>query len=352
MRNQESAKSRIFVFIRIAMLAMLTVAMILSPRASAQLSQYVSFDAPGAGTGANQGTFPSCINQHKSIGGTVIYSGGAAQGFLREPNGAFITVTPPGSSQSFVAAINDSGEVAGSYYGTGATYGFVRNASGDYTSLAIPKAYSTSIAGINDAGVVTGFASATGGTGTIGFVWDSQHGYTLFQAPGSRPGATYALAINERGIVTGFFYDNNGYSHGFVRSASGLFSTFEVSGGTATESVAINIGAQTTGWGNDGEGDTDGFVGNEEGIISLFGVSGSPGNAGSAINDSGVIVGYDFSDGGGNASIERDQAGNVSVLALPFPNSGNQAAGINVFGDVVGSYDDSAGASHGWLGIP
>jgi hypothetical protein len=352
MQNQESAKSRTSAFIRIATLAMLAATMTLSPRASAQLSQYVSFDAPDAGTGSNQGTFPSCINQQGWIGGTVIKSTGFALGFLRKPNGSFITANPPGSPQSFVAGINASGEVVGSYYGTSATYGFVRDASGSYTTIRVPSAYTTTAAGINDSGTVTGFAYAAGGTGVISYIWDAQNSYTLFQVPASKPGTTYALAINNSGAVTGFFYDNHDYSHGFLRSPTGQYATFEVSGGTAAEGVAINSSGEFTGWGNDGEGDTDGIVGDMHGVTALFGVAGSPGNAGTAINDSGAITGYEFSDGGGNVSYERDQSGNITVLTIPFPNTSNQPTGISSRGNVVGYYADSAGSSHGWVGIP
>src|SRR5438270_13772942 len=53
-------------------------------------SQYISFDAPNAGTGNNQGTFPTAINAQNWIAGTVINSSSEGHGFLREPNGSFI----------------------------------------------------------------------------------------------------------------------------------------------------------------------------------------------------------------------------------------------------------------------
>jgi len=329
---------------------MLAATLTLGTSAFAQPSQYSSFDAPKAGREPNQGTFPTAINQQGWIGGTLVDNANLAKAFLRPPNGAYIMVVPPGSFQSFVAAINSSAEVVGFFYSTTATYGFLRDASGNYTLLAISGAYTTTAAGVNDAGMVVGYASLT--TGNIGFLWDKQDGYTQFEVPGSKPGTTYALAINNSGVVTGYYYDDNDYTHGFIRSSSGEFSTFELSQGTETESTAINASGQVTGWGNEGEGETFGFVANTHGVIGTFGIAGSPGNAGVAINDSGVIVGYEFSDGGGNASFERDQSGNVTVLQIPFPNTANQPSGINSRGDITGYYTDSAGVNHGWVGIP
>ena len=44
-----------------------------------------TFDAPGAGTGPFQGTFPLSINPAGVIAGTYIDSGFVAHGFLRTP---------------------------------------------------------------------------------------------------------------------------------------------------------------------------------------------------------------------------------------------------------------------------
>jgi len=41
-----------------------------------------TFDAPGAGTGQFQGTFPSAINNAGAIAGTVVDSSNVAHGFL------------------------------------------------------------------------------------------------------------------------------------------------------------------------------------------------------------------------------------------------------------------------------
>jgi hypothetical protein len=355
MQSQESIKPQTSAaHTGVAMLATLAAILTLGINALAQQtapSGYLSFDAPQAGTGSSQGTFPSSINRQGWIGGTVVYSTGASHGFLREPNGLFIAVDPPNSAQSFVFAINDSGEAVGQFYGTGATYGFLRDAAGNYTQLAVTGADTTTATGVNNTGTVVGYEHDP--AGYHGFLWDATHGFTVFDVPGSQAGTTIVTAVNALGAVTGFYNGSSYYSHDFIRSRNGHFTTFEpVSGGTQTSSVAINANSQTTGWGNDGLGGTYGFLRNVGGAGSLFEVSGSPGTAGTALNDSGVVVGYDFSDAGGNASCERDQSGNVTLLTLPFSNTANQPTGINQSGKITGFYTDATGMNHGWVGIP
>jgi hypothetical protein len=351
MQTQRTTISAFSAFTRIALPAMLAAMLMLSISAFAQLpTNYLSFDAPGSGTGSSQGTFPTAINQDGWIAGTVINDSSLASGFIRRKDGSFIGVYPPNSSQSFIAAINASDQVAGSFDESGATYGFVRSGIEKYTVLAVPGAFATVAAGINDAGEVVGFFYETAASGA--FLWSALGGYTLFEVPGSKPGTTLAFAINDSGTVVGTYLDTNFYSHGFVRSSAGQFTHFELSGGTAAEATAVNAGGQVAGYGNNGDDVFGGFAGNSHGVFATFGVPGAGGSQASAINDNGLIVGYAFNEGCCNESYEREQSGDVTVLPVPFPNMGNQPAGINLAGDIVGSYTDSAGASHGWVGLP
>ena len=313
-------------------------------------SAYISFDAPNAGTASGQGTSPAAINRHGWIGGTVRDSAYVPHGFLRSRDGVFITIDPPTSVQTFVSAINAYNEVVGHFYSATASHGFVRDAGGNYKLLDVPGATSTTPSGINDTAVVVGVANDA--SGAHGFLWDAQHRYTVFDVPGAKSGTTYPVGINQNGVVTGFYFDTDNDSHGFVRNQAGSFTTFVADvNGTQTQSAAINASGQITGWTNDGLGDTYGFLRNAEGGLGLFGVSGSPGNTATDINDHGVIVGYIFSDAGGEASFERDQAGNITVISLPFSNTNNVPVGINLYGQITGFYTDPTGVNHGWEGV-
>src|SRR6266700_3739366 len=97
MRDQRSIAPSTSIRIPLTVLAALTAVLTLGTSVYGQgtPTKYVSFDAPKAGTGANEGTYPSAINGNGWIGGTVVYSTGFSHGFLRKPNGSFIAIDPP-----------------------------------------------------------------------------------------------------------------------------------------------------------------------------------------------------------------------------------------------------------------
>lgn len=94
--------------------------------------RFTTFDAPGAGTDAGEGTgcFSDCntyINDVGSVVGTFIDSNFIYHGYLRAPNGRIVTVDPSNSTSTFVAGINDFGVVTGSYIDANNVYhGFIR----------------------------------------------------------------------------------------------------------------------------------------------------------------------------------------------------------------------------------
>jgi uncharacterized membrane protein len=62
--------------------------------------------------------------------------------------------------------------------------------------------------------------------------------YTTFDPSGST--GTYASSINAKGAITGFYYDSNHVSHGFVRAKDGTITSFDPPGSTNTQAYGIN----------------------------------------------------------------------------------------------------------------
>lgn len=91
----------------------LAIVLLFSASLFGQTATFTSFDAPGAGTGIAQGTFPVGINSKGVIAGWYFDNSFVSHPFLREPNGMIIEFTPPNLSQVFIRGINNKGQVLG-----------------------------------------------------------------------------------------------------------------------------------------------------------------------------------------------------------------------------------------------
>src|SRR5205823_12063617 len=82
--------------------------------------------------------------------------------------------------------------------------------------------------------------------------------FTTFDVTGAS--ATYPFGINAGGSVAGFYRDSSGTYHGFVRSADGTITTFDPYGSIGTAPESINRKGAVTGFYYDESADTYGFV--------------------------------------------------------------------------------------------
>jgi len=103
--------------------------------------QIVTFDAPGAGTGAGQGTVPQGINPEGTVAGQFSDSKGVGYGFVRAHDGTIVTFAPPGAGtgpgQGVAGAIsigfpfgclNPAGTFASTFIdANNVSHGFLRN---------------------------------------------------------------------------------------------------------------------------------------------------------------------------------------------------------------------------------
>jgi uncharacterized protein (TIGR03437 family) len=143
---------------------------------SADGSTYTDISVPEAGSTSACG-----INNDGEIVGTYVFggSGGVRHGFTRSVDGSYTVIDAPGTAEgTTVSAVNNRGQIAG----WSAAGGFVRNADGTFVYLdQLPTA-------INDNGQVAGsYAGTTGG-----------HGFIAVPAPGG----TSPLIRPESGVIT------------------------------------------------------------------------------------------------------------------------------------------------------
>jgi probable HAF family extracellular repeat protein len=233
-------------------------------------------------------------------------------GFLYR-NGRYTALDSLGGLPTGDAAINDRGEIVGSYVSDGSTVrGFIRYASGHYTGFdAVPGA-TTDALGVNDQGTVVG---VYGVTAAHGFARSPDGKVTTIDVPGALD--TYIFKINERGAMVGDYVDAQGLEHGFLL-VRGVLTTIDPPGAPADPAAR-----DTAATGINGRGQIVGYY----------------------ADATGTYHGYLYHNGR-FTTIDPPGAANVPDFATTVPWS------INDRGQIVGQYVDAAGVLHGYLWQP
>jgi len=247
-----------------------------------------TIDAPGAGSGTYQGTESESLNPAGVLQGDYADANGAYHGYLRAPDGTFATFDPPGAGTgayqgtypAIFSGITPEGATIGEYLdANNVWHGYLRAPDGtitefDYNNAGTGAGQGTGTSGINPAGEIVGWYIDANNV-YHGFLRAPDGTMTPVDVPGAGTGTyqgTYAAefmyafgGINPAGTITGYYADNNSVYHGFLRTARGKITTFDVPGaGTGnwqgTLSLNITPDGATTGWYIDANGVYHGFL--------------------------------------------------------------------------------------------
>ena len=142
--------------------------------------------------------------------------------------------------------------------------------------------------------------------------------FTSIDVPGAI--ATNALGVNAGGGIVGFYRDASNRQHGFVLDRRG-FRTLDYPGATVTEARGISPNGE---------------------VVGAYRMPGEP------LEN---VHGYRLTRSGEYVPIA--DPGHISAIAhheaLDFPGAAaTRAFGVNARGDVVGSYVDASGWTHGF----
>lgn len=213
---------------------------------------FTSFDYP-----ASIATFSSAINGGGTITGSFYFGDLAPHGFVRAPDGTITTVTEmPGSKGTVPMDINEPNYVTGSWFQpiSDIPQGFVE--APDRTNMYFSPGFSGTIPfGINRSGVIAGIWRDP--VSYHGFVRAADGTITSYTYPGSlnltspifqsRADSHVFGGINREGYITATFFNTTGQAQGFVRSPDGTITTFDLGPGD-TYATAINDYAIVTGY--------------------------------------------------------------------------------------------------------
>jgi len=352
---------------RIVMLAALAG----SPQAFAHdVPKITVFDAPGA-VGF---TSAVAINVAGQVAGSYADGNGVLHGYIRSPDGKhFVTVDGPNDSPigTFILDLNDEGAVTGQYCeGSTVCHGFVREPSGKFIVFdASPDALNlggTYGNAINDFGTVAGSYTGMDGV-THAFVRAPNGDITTFDAAGAGTqagqgtGTPYPGALNNLGVITGGYADQNGNSFSYVRTPDGSLTEFSPPDGSQSFGQGINVfGVIVGNYSDDVTGVGYVYVRSPDGKhFTSFGVTGTgvkftyP----NYINAFGTITGF-YNQNFLNHGFLRTWDGTITTFDAPgagtTPHKGQGTFGfsINLEGAIVGNVVDSNNVQHGFVRAP
>ena len=302
---------------------------------------FTDFDAKDAGTGMLQGTIGTSINDNGDIAGIYLNTNGTAtnvaHGFVRTANGTITEFDSPhagtGKNQgTFPTGINANGEITGMYFDANNGYhGFLRSAAGAITEFDVPGA-PTSVGhrgtlpiGINSGGDIAGFWVDSTNDVRHGFVRTAAGTFSSFDAPGASLASTWGtvpFSINAAGTVTGYYNGAGGTAHGFLRAANG------------TITAPLDAPGAGTGWGKLAGGGTIPTSINTAGdIAGVYGKTGS-------------YHGFVYTASSATPAFTTFDAPNMVLSGLFM---GTVAASMNAGGAVSGDYTDAQGDHHGFV---
>jgi probable HAF family extracellular repeat protein len=283
---------------------------------------------------------------------------------LAQPQPTYITFDVPGAIATVAQGVNAEGAVVGVYSDSaGKQHGFLLS-GGSFTTIDYPGALSTSARGINSQGDIVGVhIDATGLPGGGNRGWLLQQGaFKDVNYPGHMN--TIPIKITDRGVIVGCYHDTDtmGTMHGWMLD-NGTFS--DLSTPASMNNGVLPDGSMTAGLYTDMMTNTTHAYLQSGGKLASFDFPFSIATSAWDMNASGEVVG-NYTDaakkGHGFVLIpgefdptfgitpEAGVAPSYSFTSVDYPGAATtNALGVNHRGDVVGSYMDSAGKTHGFL---
>jgi uncharacterized membrane protein len=260
--------------------------------------------------------------------------------------------------------INDYGFIAG-YFGSGVflhpNKGYVLQppyGEGSYQSENYPFSAQTQVTGLNNEDVTVGFWSHSDNfsmnNDNIGFV-DRQGEFTSVVNPDttSSPPVNQLLGINNEGIAAGFYNDASDNSHAYLYDvATAQFTDLNVPGAVSSTATGIDDAGDVSGFLTNSDNDTLAFV-LHDGVYTETEFGGSTNTMALGINNVHEVVGtYMDAEGathGFTWNLITDQ-----MTSIDDPNGVGTTTvnGVNDNGDLVGFYVDGSGNTDGFLAVP
>jgi len=264
-----------------------------------------------------------------------------ALGKKAAPFTVWTTIDIPGASTVVATGIDKRGQVVGSYIDGSGHHGFLLQ-NGAVTSINIPGMAETIIQDINSRGVMIGTFVDVHTDEVVGFVLEGDTWTTL-------PSPLQPLGINDKGVIVGIYYDEEGRVHGFLLE-TGEVTVIDFPGAENTWVTDINRRGQIVGYqGTFIVGVHSGFI-LEDGVFTTINHPDGFSTELHGINNRGQIVGvFDFDKGWRSFLLSRGEFSDTFIFPnIPAEGEGTHADDVNDRGQIVGWYGDWFSNIHGF----
>jgi hypothetical protein len=170
-----------------------------------QGSEFSEVNYPKAGN-----TWLFDVSQIGNASGSYSASATVTKGFILV-NGTYTSIAYPNALITNAWAVNDNGEVVGSYVSGPVSNGFAWQ-NGKFTTINDPgKKYGTALSGVNNSGVIVGYRISA--DNAFGFIYENGVFENIVYS-----GAKYTVAggINNNGLISGQIYFTASNSVGYT----------------------------------------------------------------------------------------------------------------------------------------
>jgi len=292
--------------------------------------------------------------------GVLLFVGVLLLGWFNEAHADYTysweTIDYPGASLTLAGGINDYDEVVGTFQVSGSTHGFYHDGFSTFTQMDFPGSNRTSVEDINNSGQMVG-NYRTGVANEYGFIY-SGGTYTQIDFPDPNHTYTRASAINNLGVVTGFYYtgEGNNYTHMYSYTyGDGVFTEplIQYPGAWGTRAIDINDEGHIVGYYDVTSQPQRGFL-YADGAFTSLAVPGALSTRATGITNAGIVTGVYHAGTGVWYGFVFDGTDYWTGVNYPIPGVTNTfPEGVNNKGRLVGYFQDPATAAYrGFLTCP
>jgi probable HAF family extracellular repeat protein len=259
----------------------------------------------------------------------------------------YTAINFPGATYTQAFAINDSGEVVGTY-GTATQFqnGF-SELKGKYTTIECVPYSGTLLADINNKGEIVGSYATNDGGAITGMMWEGED--SCFPISPNGLGTTSVWGVNDSGSIVGWYTNSAGTNDAFLYVNSN-YTIIDCPNAVDTRAYGIADNGDVVGDLIAATGQPFQGMIYKSGKCTTVNFPGAASTSAKSMNKKGQIAGwYTDTKGVFHGFVKTGK----TYQTLNYPGATNTLAfHLNDQGRVAGWYQDTAGVDHGFVATP